>query len=209
MSPEDDSARDSDRDSVRLGIVRFADLPVVPWRNGGGVTREVVASGGSGLADFDWRISIADVDAPGAFSALPGVERVITVVEGERMDLMVDGVEHVLSLYEPFTFDGASRTSCSLPAGPTRDLNVMTRMDRLSAAVAIRDLSSTRPMAVAGSQVLVLLTGSAVVAGADGTRATLHPLDAVCPSGSHVRLVIGSGRVAVVRIESYRRTRSR
>lgn len=197
-----------DRDPNNLGIVRFAGLRVMPWRNGRGVTREVVASRSSGLQEFDWRVSIADVHAPGPFSAFPGIDRVITVVEGQRLDLMVDGVEHVLSLHEPFSFDGMSQTSCSLPAGPTRDLNVMTRSDRLSAAVAIRDLSSTRPLAVAGSQVLVLLTGSAVVAGADGSRSELQPLDAVCPSGSHVRLVMGSGRAAVVRIENYRKTRA-
>jgi uncharacterized protein len=197
MSPDRSPGRHTDN----LGIVRFAELPVVPWRNGGGGTREVVAAGGSGALDFDWRISIADVSAPGPFSTFPGVDRVIMLVMGERMDLVIDGVEHVLGLHEPLSFDGASQTSCSLPAGPTRDLNVMTRGDRLSAAVAIRDLSQTRPIAVAGSQVLVLLTGSAVVAGADGSRDELYPLDAVCPRGTHVRLVMGSGRAAVVEFD--------
>jgi HutD len=45
--------------------VRFAELIGVSWRNGGSLTRRVVASGGSGQQGFDWRISIADVDAPG------------------------------------------------------------------------------------------------------------------------------------------------
>jgi environmental stress-induced protein Ves len=191
-----------------LGIVRFAELPAIPWRNGGGVTREVAASGRSGPHSFDWRISIADVSHPGPFSVFRGVDRVITLVEGERMDLVIDGVIHVLGLHESLTFDGGSQASCSLPAGPTRDLNVMTRSDRLSAAVAVRDLSETRPIAVSGSQVLVLLTGSAVVAGADESRAELNPLDAVCPSGLHVRLVTGSGKVAVVRIEDHQQTRA-
>jgi len=184
-----------------LGIVRFTDLPVAPWRNGGGVTREVVASGGSGSHGFDWRISIADVIEPGPFSAFPGFDRVITLVEGERMDLEVDGVVHTLGLYESLSFDGASQTSCSLTSGPTRDLNVMTRAERYSAVVAVRDLSETRPTVVSGSEVLVLLAGTAVVTGADESRAELQPLDAVCPSGRHLRLVTGSGRAAVVRIE--------
>jgi environmental stress-induced protein Ves len=195
-------------DPDHLGIVRFADLPVIPWRNGGGVTREVVASGGSDPQGFDWRISIADVSQPGSFSAFPGVDRVITLVEGERMDLVIDGAVHVLGLHESLSFDGASQASCSLPAGPTRDLNVMTRRDRLSSAVAVRDLSETRPIAVSGSQVVVLLTGTAVVAGADESQAHLQPLDAVCPSGLHVRLVTGSGKVAVVRIEDHHQTRA-
>jgi len=80
----------------------------------------------------------------------------------------------------------------------------MTRRDRLSATLAVRELSQTRPIALDGGQVLVLLTGSAVVVGADGTRAALHLLDAVCPSGEHLRLVEGSGRAAVVRLERNR-----
>ena len=199
----------NDRTPDHLGVVRFAQLTASPWPNCGGVTREVVSAGASGPQAFDWRISIADVSEPGPFSTFPGVDRILTVVEGERMDLVVDGVEHVLGLHEPFSFDGASRTSCSRLAGPVRDLNVMTRSDRLSATVAIRNLSETRPIAVDGSQVLVLLTGSAVVVGADGSRADLHLLDAVCPNGEHVRLVEGLGRAAVVRIEDRRQSRVR
>jgi environmental stress-induced protein Ves len=198
----------TDRTPEHLGVVRFAQLTASAWLNGGGVTREVV-SARSGPQGFDWRISIADVSEPGPFSTFPGVDRIITVVEGEGMDLVVDGVEHVLGLHEPFHFDGASRTSCSRLAGPVRDLNVMTRSDRLSATVAIRNLSQTRPIAVEGRQVLVLLTGSAVVVGADGSRADLHLLDAVCPMGEHVRLVEGFGRAIVVRLEDRRLSRAR
>lgn len=187
-----------------LGVIRLAELTAVPWRNGGGVTRQVVSAGGSGPEDFDWRISIADVEEPGPFSAYTGVDRIITVVEGSGMNLQVDGVEHVLGPLRPLSFDGASQTSCTRLDGPIRDLNVMTRKQRFSASVAVRDLSQARPTAIAGSQVLVLLSGSAVVVGADGSRAGLDPLDAVGPSESHVRLVEGSGRAAVIRIESHR-----
>ena len=190
------------------GIVRFAELPVVPWRNGGGVTREVAAEGSVGQ-DFDWRISIADVHEAGAFSAFPGVDRIIMLLDGEEMDLVIDGVEHVLGLHEPLRFDGASQTSCTVPLGPTRDLNVMTRRDRRRAAVTITDLSETRPLNVAGDQVLVLLNGSAVILGEDGGRTELRPLDALSPAGTAVRPVVGSGRVAVVLIQSSGRAASR
>ncbi|MEO8518403.1 MAG: HutD family protein [Dermatophilaceae bacterium] len=189
-------------------IARFAELTVVPWRNGGGLTREV-ASGGSGEGGFDWRISIADVEVPGPFSAFPGLDRTITLVGGERMDLAIDGVEHVLGLHELLTFDGASQTSCLLPNGPTRDLNVMTRRDRLSSQVAIRDLSQTEPLILADGQFLVLLTGSAVVTADPGGRADLGPLDVVCPDGPALRWVVGSGQAAVVQIESSPKPASR
>ena len=107
----------ADRTPDHLGVVRFAELTAVPWRNGGGVTRQVVSAGGSGSQDFDWRISIADVNEPGPFSSFPGVDRIITVVEGEGMDLVIDGVEHALGLHELLRFDGASRSSCTRLAG--------------------------------------------------------------------------------------------
>jgi environmental stress-induced protein Ves len=180
--------------------VRFAELPLVPWRNGGGVTREVAVDG-SGGQDFEWRISIADVNLAGPFSAFPGIDRIVTLLDGERMDLLIDGVKQVLGLHETLKFDGASQTSCTLPFGPTRDLNVMTRRDRRSAVVTVGDLSETRAISVAVNEVLVLLNGSAIVTGADGRRAALRPLDAVRPTGPVVRQVTGSGRVAVVLIQ--------
>jgi environmental stress-induced protein Ves len=198
----------TDRPPGHLGVVRFAGLTAVPWRNGGGLTRVVASAGGSRAQGFDWRISLADVNEPGPFSSYPGVDRIITVVEAEGMDLVIDGVEHGLGLHEPLSFDGAGQASCRRLAGPVRDLNVMTRRDRLWATVAIRDLSQTRPIAVDGRQVLVLLSGSAVVVGPDGSRAGLRLLDAVCPSGENVRLVEGSGRAVVVRIQEHSHTRA-
>jgi environmental stress-induced protein Ves len=125
------------------------------------------------------------------------------------MDLVIDGLEHVLDLHEPLSFDAASQAaSCRRLAGPVRDLNVMTRSDRLWATVAIRDLSQTLPIAVDGRQVLMLLSGSDVVVGPDGSRAGLRLLDAVRPSGGHVRLVGGSGRAAVVRIQEHSHIRA-
>jgi len=100
----------TDRTPDHLGVVRFQDLTPVPWRNGGGVTREVVSAGGSGPLSFEWRISIAEVSHAGPFSTFPGVDRIITVIEGEGMDLVIDGVEHVLGLHEPLSFDGGSQT---------------------------------------------------------------------------------------------------
>lgn len=35
--------------------------------------------------DFIWRISMARVEQPGPFSAFPGVDRVLAVLEGESL----------------------------------------------------------------------------------------------------------------------------
>ena len=72
-------------------IHRAADRIAMTWKNGGGVTREVAAyPPGAGLDDFDWRVSMATVEAGGPFSVFPGVDRVLAVLEG-RLALAIDG----------------------------------------------------------------------------------------------------------------------
>ena len=58
-----------------MEIIRFADLRSEPWRNGGGVTRELASHPQAASAQdgaWDWRVSIADVTKAGDFSAVPG-----------------------------------------------------------------------------------------------------------------------------------------
>ena len=59
--------------------------PPQPWRNGGGVTRELLAWPDGG--DWRVRVSVADIDADGPFSAFPGVERWFAVLEGAGVAL--------------------------------------------------------------------------------------------------------------------------
>ncbi len=55
-----------------MQIIRFADLKPQPWRNGGGVTREL-ASHSPKEGERDWRVSIADVTKAGEYYAFPGM----------------------------------------------------------------------------------------------------------------------------------------
>ena len=61
----------------------------MPWKNGGGVTTEIWASPPSGI--FDWRVSIATVNADGPFSTFAGYERHIMTLSGEGMVLDIEG----------------------------------------------------------------------------------------------------------------------
>ena len=46
----------------------IAALAPVPWKNGGGSTREIACGpAGAGMDGFDWRASIATIAAPGPF----------------------------------------------------------------------------------------------------------------------------------------------
>lgn len=74
-------------------MIEFYDtdsLPVTRWRNGGGETREIV-SFPPRSEPFSWRASIASIAASGAFSFFPGVDRVITLLNGEGVELASPG----------------------------------------------------------------------------------------------------------------------
>jgi uncharacterized protein len=118
-----------------LRVLRAAQRTAVPWKNGGGLTREVAAfPPGSDLEGFEWRVSIAEVRAPGPFSLFPGVDRCLTVLSG-RLSLAIDG-QAALSLSpesSAVAFPGDVPAFAEPRGGPVTDLNVMTRRGRRSA----------------------------------------------------------------------------
>ena len=158
-----------------MQIIRYAELKAHPWRNGGGVTREVASHSaatvpqdcppqdGPPAADWDWRVSIADMSKAGDFSAFPGLDRVLTVVEGELLLLSVDGSEHPLEKYRPFRFSGDAVASGALPTGDIRDLNVITRRGVFKGYTSIIELSKKRAHPVFEGQFGILLQGQASV----------------------------------------------
>jgi uncharacterized protein len=97
-----------------------------PWRNGGGVTRELLAW--PQAADWQLRVSVADIEGDGPFSPFPGVERWFAVIEGAGVELALPaGVTAVAPGDAPLQFDGEAAPGCRLLQGPTRDLNLMHR----------------------------------------------------------------------------------
>jgi hypothetical protein len=111
---------------MKAAVLRLADAPLQPWRNGGGVTRELLAW----PQPEDWRvrISVADIASDGPFSTFPGVRRWFTVLQGGGVALAIDGVEQVCRVGDaPVAFSGEVSTACRLLAGPSRDLNFMLR----------------------------------------------------------------------------------
>jgi environmental stress-induced protein Ves len=181
-------------------LVRFADCTPEPWANGGGVTR-VVAKGrfGGDSADFDWRLSVADVSASGAFSKLPGVNRVITLTDGPGLLLTIDGREHTLEPFRPLPFAGEAATECEV-VEPTRDFNVMTRRGVCTGTVDVCAGSET--LAAPGDSIVyvISLKGEAEVELPSGT-VDLDQFDAVLLTAAGAVRVKEDGRVAVVRIE--------
>jgi uncharacterized protein len=106
-----------------MKIIRFADLRQSPWKNGGGVTREI-ASARTG-DDLVWRLSIADVDRDGPFSSFGGLLRVLTVIGGNGMELLGPHTSLQADFAVPVHFDGEVAIAARLKDGPVRDLNLI------------------------------------------------------------------------------------
>ena len=123
-------------------VLRFADYPIVPWRNGKGFTREVAASAvpmASTNRDPDgadlppaptptpaWRISMATVEGEVPFSSFPGLRRMLGVVDGDGIELTVDGRMSSLRLGETFgPFAGGAPASARPLGGETLDLGLI------------------------------------------------------------------------------------
>jgi uncharacterized protein len=123
-----------------LKIVHPSQVEPERWANGGGWTRTLLAW--PDPARWALRISVADVERAGPFSAFPGVDRWFAVLEGDEVRLATAGQASVVlraSDEQLHAFPGEAATDCELLGGATRDLNVMVR--RHEARATIRPLN--------------------------------------------------------------------
>jgi environmental stress-induced protein Ves len=121
-------------------VVRGDRLKAAPWKNGGGVTREIAAYPvGASLDTFVWRVSVADVERSGPFSQFPGIDRKLVLLSGAGMHLaQARGATH--ALMQPLavaSFDGEAALDAQLVDGATRDFNLMVRRDLANATLDI------------------------------------------------------------------------
>lgn len=115
-------------------IIHLDDVASMPWRNGGGITRELIAW--PSAEDWDWRISVAEIERAGPFSRFDGVHRWFAVLSGVGVRLQLDGRAHELTPQsKPLAFDGAAAADCELLDGPTEDFNLMVRAGHAHASL--------------------------------------------------------------------------
>ena len=84
--------------AIRMTLLEAVRHTVMPWANGLGTTREIAVRRARAASPEDtaagpgfiWRLSMADLSAPGgAFSTLPGVDRVLVLLSGSGVTLTV------------------------------------------------------------------------------------------------------------------------
>lgn len=167
-----------------LSILRARDRRRMPWKNGGGVTSEVmVFPAGADFDTFDWRISIATIQASGPFSLFAGVDRQLVLLEG-LLGLRI-GTEAAIELSPsspPMALAGELPVHAELKSGPVTDLNVMTRRGRIRSTLEPHPLSA--PVTVHNSESSTVLIATELVdIEYEGVEHRLQARDAVLLRG--------------------------
>lgn len=146
-------------------LLPAADRLAKPWKNGGGTTSDlVVFPPGAGLDDFGWRLSIAEVAEAGPFSQFPGVDRLLSILEGD-LELAVAGDAPVRLTREAgaFPFPGDAPAFGRPLGGPVRDLNLMVRRDGWRGRVDRLTMFPAIVSAEGATALLVVASGDARV----------------------------------------------
>jgi environmental stress-induced protein Ves len=139
-----------------------------PWRNGAGVTHELVRW--PEAEPFEVRISVADITAPAPFSAFAGYRRWLYLLEGGPVALTHDyGIASLTAPGDGLAFAGDERVAAASVARPSRDLNFMVREALPSRAVILR--GGAREELDGAAIAVFVIEGEVDVAAAGGAGA--------------------------------------
>ncbi len=136
-------------------ILRAAAIPLTPWPNGLGVTRQ--------LLDFPdsehpfCQASLAEITTDAPFSHFPDIDRITVPVTGRGMTLDVAGFGQLVAdgTHAALRYPGDLPTMCRLTDGPMRVLNVMTMRGKATAEQTLHRLATPLSLDPAGGAVLV------------------------------------------------------
>jgi uncharacterized protein len=154
-------------------VRKYESYRRMPWRNGRGFTLEVGREPAAG-ADFCWRLSLADIERDGEFSAYPGYRRALALIAGNRLLLRFRG--HGDCVLDPkrrgTRFEGDWETHCAVPEGRCTDLSLIVHRGRAARPASVvraprlLRVGSTARVALAGNLygALFVLEGSVAIA---------------------------------------------
>ncbi|WP_203426743.1 HutD family protein [Sinorhizobium sp. BG8] len=153
----------------------------MPWKNGLGVTREVIACPAPhDPAVFLWRISLATVRGSGPFSLFPGIDRTIAVLRGDGMQLTADGETQspLTQQADPYRFAGEAVVHAESLGGETTDLNVMTLRTNYRHTLRRLAINGTVEVAIESPEACIVFNGAVRVED-EGNVLSAASMDAV------------------------------
>jgi environmental stress-induced protein Ves len=164
-----------------MQILRHQDYKRMPWKNGMGVTEEVMAfPPASDIGTFGWRLSIAHVGADGPFSVFAGIDRTIALLDGDGLclDFPRGRTVELTPQSDPLTFSGDLEISSRNKSGKTIDLNIMTRRGQFRHR---RTRMAGGPVQITQPGTILVFNGAALLGGVSMQRfdaAIVEPEDA-------------------------------
>lgn len=181
----------------------------VRWKNGAGRTSEILRV--PDHDDWQWRLSIAEIEVNAPFSSFPGVEREIVLLSGNGLRLRFDhdsagGAHELLPPHDRLRFAGEHTAFAELIDGPTRDFNLMWKRDTCNAQLWHRPLVGTMLVFVNPGEAWAVhvLAGQARFADDSGLGAMQMGDTAILVAdGKRTRHALdGGGELLLIRIEA-------
>lgn len=179
------------------------------WRNGLGWAREIhAASRGSGEG-WDWRLSIAEIEADGPYSIFTGVQREQVLLAGDGLVLAFeDGSERLLAPpHGRQCFSGEAAVQARLQAGRVEVFNLMWQAGRVAPRLWHRPLVGSMLLFVdpGAAWVVHVVAGQATVGGDGAIPLPLLEMgDSALLVAEGVRrrhVIEGAGELLLIRIE--------
>lgn len=202
-----------DKRRVRLVAMTHPTSRVIPaneyrrerWRNGAGWTREITAQPAQG--EWEWRLSIAEIEQDAPFSVFPGVDRELLLLSGNGLRLRFDdgNARELHPPHDRLRFAGERKVAAELLDGPTQDFNLMWRRDACLAQLWHRPLVG--PMVIFAEPgttwAVHLLAGQARFADDSGLPSMEAADTALLEAGERrLRNVLeGGGEVLLIRLQ--------
>ncbi len=175
------------------------------WRNDGGSTREIARSGAT--ENFDWRASVARIDASGPFSTFADCLRFSTLLDGGPLTLVAEDSPPIT--FDPrmraFSYRGDEARSALLLGTHAELFNLIIRPDTVDAQLLPRPLVGSMVLfCQPGTCWLVYLVSGSAELRVGEQRWSLASGDAalIDASGASGRAVLdGGGEVVLAKLE--------
>jgi environmental stress-induced protein Ves len=178
---------------MRTQTLRFESYPVVPWKNGLGVTRVIFPAAADEHEPFGWRLSMADITTDAAFSAFSGIDRQLAVVDG-AIELRIEDAATLLSAGGPaVAFSGDVAASAKPLDDAAIDLNLMVARESEFAG-RIEPLTGGRYILESETVIVALAPQVRIRAGA---QYSLGHLDSLYVAGSGALDIMGDPETIV------------
>jgi environmental stress-induced protein Ves len=183
-----------------MRVIQRGSLRAMPWKNGGGETREIVCfPPGSSLDDFAWRLSTATVMEDGAFSIFDGIDRRLYLLEGKGLTLRLGKGETChLGTEHPVDFKGELPVYGSLIDGPVVDFNIMVRRDRLRAHIEERIVVEPTKIDIPWSTAALFVRSGELMIADRSPSITLQAFDTLMLDDEHQSTLSIDGDAAII-----------